>query len=267
MSGEPEVYQQARRILLDALEALGEQRSAIVLVGAQAVYLHTGDADIAVAPYTTDADVAIDPAQLGASPLIEAAMRGGGFHPGANPGSWIKEDIAFDLMVPAALAGGGRRGADLGVHGCRAARKARGLEGALVDKEAHEVAALAQGDLRRFTILVAGPGALLVAKLHKIAERVGAPSRTEDKDALDVLRLLRSVEADRLGRRVRLLLESPLAGETASEAISHFKSLFGTPESPGSNMAARAVAGLDDPDTIRASCAALAEELLTALAQ
>ncbi len=163
MSGEPEVYQQARRILLDALEALGEQRSAIVLVGAQAVYLHTGDADIAVAPYTTDADVAIDPARLGASPLIEAAMRGGGFQPGANPGSWIKEDIAFDLMVPAALGGGGRRGADLGVHGRRAARKARGLEGALVDNDAYEVAALAPGDLRRFTILVAGPGALLVA--------------------------------------------------------------------------------------------------------
>jgi hypothetical protein len=35
-----EAYRAARRVLLDALEALGTQRSAVVLVGAQAVY-HT----------------------------------------------------------------------------------------------------------------------------------------------------------------------------------------------------------------------------------
>ncbi len=34
-----ELYVLARRVLLDALEALGDHREAIVLVGAQAVYL------------------------------------------------------------------------------------------------------------------------------------------------------------------------------------------------------------------------------------
>jgi len=34
----------ARRVLLDALEALGEHRDPTILVGAQAIYLHTGDA-------------------------------------------------------------------------------------------------------------------------------------------------------------------------------------------------------------------------------
>ena len=33
----------ARAVLLDALEALGDQRDALVLVGAQAIYLHAGN--------------------------------------------------------------------------------------------------------------------------------------------------------------------------------------------------------------------------------
>ena len=56
MPGAPDpLYVLARRILLDTLEALENQRQALVLVGAQAIYLHTGEADLAVAPYTTDA--------------------------------------------------------------------------------------------------------------------------------------------------------------------------------------------------------------------
>lgn len=37
------VYVVARAALPDALDALGEQRDAVVLVGAQAIYLHTGE--------------------------------------------------------------------------------------------------------------------------------------------------------------------------------------------------------------------------------
>jgi hypothetical protein len=50
---DPE-YVAARRVLLDALEALGPHRKAVVLVGAQAIYLHVGEGDMAVAPFTTD---------------------------------------------------------------------------------------------------------------------------------------------------------------------------------------------------------------------
>ena len=53
-----ELYVVARRVLLDALEALGAHREAIVVVGAQAIYLRAGKADLAVAPYTTDGDLA-----------------------------------------------------------------------------------------------------------------------------------------------------------------------------------------------------------------
>lgn len=62
--GEPEpgdLVVQARTALLDALDALGTQRDAVVLVGAQAIYLHTGDLSLPLAEMTTDADLALYP--------------------------------------------------------------------------------------------------------------------------------------------------------------------------------------------------------------
>lgn len=59
-----DLYILARRVLLEALEAIASHRDAVVLVGAQAVYHHVGEGDLAVAPYTTDADLAIDPSRL-----------------------------------------------------------------------------------------------------------------------------------------------------------------------------------------------------------
>jgi hypothetical protein len=43
-------YVEARRVLLDALTALAPHGAGIIVAGAQAVYLRTGEADIAVAP-------------------------------------------------------------------------------------------------------------------------------------------------------------------------------------------------------------------------
>ncbi len=58
------IYIAARRVLLDALIALAPHGKAVIVVGAQAVYLRTGlnDVAMAVAPYTTDGDLAIRPA-------------------------------------------------------------------------------------------------------------------------------------------------------------------------------------------------------------
>ena len=65
MSGAPDpLYVRARCALLDALDALEPHLDAIVLVGAQAVYLHTADTELSVAEYTTDADLAIAPGDL-----------------------------------------------------------------------------------------------------------------------------------------------------------------------------------------------------------
>lgn len=99
----------ARTALLDALEALGAHRDSIILVGAQAIYLRTGQADVALAEYTTDADLAIDPRTLGPNPRIEEAMSTAGFMrdpANINPGTWISaRGIPVDLMVPDNVAG------------------------------------------------------------------------------------------------------------------------------------------------------------------
>ena len=207
-------YIAARRVLLDALLALAAHADALVIAGAQAVYLHAGDGELAVAPFTTDADLAVDPEQLAPDPLIEAAMSAAGFalalyggH--VEPGIWTTEvDVAgeqllvpVDLIVPeAAATGGGRRGARLGVHGRRAARRATGLEATLVNHSRQTITALDSADERSVDANVAGPAALLVAKAHKIHDRIerGRADRVLDKDADRTARAGLDVCAERL---------------------------------------------------------------------
>jgi len=260
------VYVRARAALLDAVEALDAQLDAVVLVGAQAIYLHTGDSDLAVAEYTTDADFAISPVELAASPLIDDLLTQAGFTPREHPGGWLSPTgVYVDLMVPEALAGPGTRGARLGRHGKRAARRAKGLEGALVDRNKHTVSALDPADARQVPIWVAGPAALFVAKIHKIAERVDAHDRVRDKDALDVLRLLRSVDTDVLADRLRSLLAHDLTRSVTQEAVALLPQLFGTQQSDGVQMVVRAAGTGEDAATIAASMIALVADLRTSL--
>lgn len=133
MPGAPDpLYVAARRTLLDALEAVQEHLNAIVLVGAQAVYVHTGEGELEVAPYTTDGDLALDPGQLGADPLIESLLEGADFvQSPTHVGRWaksvlvegIQRGMIVDLLVPETLGGPGRRAARIPPHDRRAARK------------------------------------------------------------------------------------------------------------------------------------------------
>ncbi len=76
MPGEPDpLYVRARAALLDALTALQPHLDAVVPVGAQAIYMHTGDADLAVAEYTTDADLSVSPDDLADSPCLAISSR------------------------------------------------------------------------------------------------------------------------------------------------------------------------------------------------
>jgi hypothetical protein len=81
-----------------------------------------------------------------------------------------------------------------------------GLEGVVVDHDRMAIGAFENGDARSIETRVAGPAALLVAKVHKISERAGSP-RQKDKDALDVLRLLRGTTSEDLAERLRRLQE------------------------------------------------------------
>jgi hypothetical protein len=178
--GDADLLSAARSVLLDALEALKPHLDAIVVIGAQAIYLHTGGADVALAETTKDSDIALDTRVLTGAPKLEDAMRQAGFvlDPGsAQPGSWQSPDgIPVDLMVPESLAGaGGSRGARIPPHSKHAARRAIGLEAAVVDHAPMRITSLDPRDRRVCTVDVASPAALLVAKLHKIAERTSTP--------------------------------------------------------------------------------------------
>jgi hypothetical protein len=56
-----------------------------------------------------------------------------------------------------------------------------------------------------------------------------------------------------------------MAGEVTDAAIGYLRTMFGDHRAPGAQMAARAAAPLEDPETIAASCAALAQDLLAVL--
>ncbi|MFL6054309.1 MAG: hypothetical protein ACJ72W_15515 [Actinoallomurus sp.] len=265
MNDVPQEYVLARRVLLDALDALGAQIDAVVLVGAQAVYLHTGQADIAVAPTTTDADIALAPSLLRDEPLLAEALGRAGFIPNANPGSWVgAHGVTVDLMVPEALSGsGGRRGARLPVHGNRVARRTAGLEAALVDFEQRRLGAFDQTDQRAYTVRVAGPAALLIAKTIKIEERRGQ-GRLRAKDGLDVLRILQAVDTDPLAEHLLKLAAHSLSQETTQRAVKALREHGTDVEGPLATLAVQAVGVLADPATIANSLTALVEDLLLA---
>ncbi len=185
-------YVAARQVLLDALEDLAEHRDAIIVVGAQAVYLRKGAANVGVAEFTTDGDLAVASELLADRPLLEDVMSARFDHvrrgPTApeDPGVWTRTveidgehiEIPVDLIVPEGTAPpGGTRGARLGPHGKRAARKAPGLEAAIVDNDVMTIAALDDEDHRTISSKVAGPTALLIAKAHKIDDRLREEAR------------------------------------------------------------------------------------------
>lgn len=252
------LYAAARTVLLDALDALAEHRSSLVVVGAQAVYVRTGTAGLATAPFTTDADVALDPSSLADDPQLESAMENADFqlktnpHGAIEPGTWIgtawldavRFEIPVDLIVPeGALSGGKTRGARLPVHGKRAAKRTRGLEASIVDHDVLPLRGLAKGDQRCVRARVAGSAALLVAKMHKIGDRVreGKHHRINDKDASDVLRLVRATPVAQMAASLDRLRRDDMAGETTVEAMGTLATLFRAPGSQGVVMAVRAL--------------------------
>ena len=265
-------YVSARTVLLDALEALDTHRQAAVLVGAQAVYEHTRevDAEIAVSPFTLDADVALLPELLvNDHPSILEVMQQAGFETTAQPGIYRKTIDTVrvgqvDLLVPRIVGGRKGRGASLGAHGRRAAMQVHGLEGALVSHRPITIRSLDQADTREFDIKVAGPAALLVAKIHKIAERSVDTSRNrlKDKDAFDVYRILRAVDSGPLAEEFQCMLDDERAHAVVAQAMALFGEYFGSIDAVGTQMVGRYVEDIEDANFFRASSVELSSDLL-----
>jgi hypothetical protein len=258
------VYIAARRVLLDALTALAPHGKAVVLIGAQAVYLHAESANLGVAAYTSDGDLGLDPEILGDEPLLEEAMTGAGFSKGrdGHPGIWWKSqlvggqptNIEVDLLVPHALSSGGRRTATIPPHHRRSVLRVPGIEVAMEDHKQRTIGSLEESDDQSLDVEVAGVAALLVAKAFKLATRLdeGRPERLIDKDASDVLGLMIASDPTEISRRFAELLTSDRVGDVAAQGLQHLIAQFGARRSPGVEMAVRALEGVRDAAFIEA---------------
>lgn len=146
------------------------------------------------------------------------------------------------------------------------AQRDAGLEAAIVDNSHIDIDALDPGDSRVYTARVAGPAALLVAKLHKIGERTGAPDRLVDKDAHDIYRILVAVPTAQLASTLRTLGADPISREATNHALEYFDRLFATgPHAIGSTMAGRAEEGIGDPEQVALAVSLLASDALDAV--
>ncbi|WP_295701688.1 hypothetical protein [Lapillicoccus sp.] len=144
---DPE-YAAARSVLLDALDALGAQAGAVILVGAQAVYVHTGDVPETGINRTTDSDLAINTELLEADPELTSTLEAAGFvNKDSNlPGSWTgAHGVKVDIMTVPHQSNQTKarsRSPRLPPHGQQLARITPGLEPALVDNAQHTILAL-----------------------------------------------------------------------------------------------------------------------------
>ena len=167
-------------------------------------------------------------------------------------------------MVPTSLApAGGRRGVRLGVHGNTAARKTPGLEAALYDNTVMTIASLEPNSDRSIDAKVAGPLALLVAKAHKIQERLDQdhrPDRILDKDAGDVFRLMQTSSATQCAEVALRLRDEETISASVKTGVASLTALFRRGGSPGTGMAINYLRAGVPPERVRALCTAFIEE-------
>ncbi|MFI9009546.1 hypothetical protein ACIGNX_20190 [Actinosynnema sp. NPDC053489] len=254
----------ARKVLLDGLEALASHRSAITVIGAQAVYLRTVNAALRSAAFTSDGDLAIDPAVLGDEPLVDEALVAAGFRlrNADQPGLWVRSevvgggevDIELDILAGASLTTGGRA-ARIPPHGKMSVKKVPGIEVAVVDRSPVVVRSLAPEDVRSVEVAVAGPVALLVSKAFKIHDRLenaaNRPDRLVDKDAADVLRIMMTIPVREVATSFARLVRDPRVGSIAAGGLALLRRQFGGADAAGVRMAVNALAGDLDGERVR----------------
>ncbi|UQU64405.1 hypothetical protein COUCH_36540 [Couchioplanes caeruleus] len=114
---------------------------------------------------------------------------------------------------------------------------------------------------------MAGAPALLVAKAHKIGERVaaGRGSRIKPKDAGDVFRLMRGrLSPQMVGMRLAELKCQPICSAGVEAAMRYFDELFGAPRARGVELAVDNLASAAPEDEVRAVMPAYVRAMLAA---
>ncbi|SDN97594.1 hypothetical protein SAMN05421507_101900 [Lentzea jiangxiensis] len=192
--------------------------------------------------------------------MIQERLRSAGFELMSEnqPGLWARKEFVGDVLVPVELdllvgerlAGTGSRSANIRPHDKMTARRVPGLEVAVVDRSPMTITAL-DGSGRSTEVNVAGAAALLVAKAHKIHDRLRNPSRLTNKDAGDVYRLMVGVPRQEVVDSFRVLTKDHLVGEVTKRGLDLLREQFGGPATPGVRLAIDALAGDIPADRIR----------------
>jgi hypothetical protein len=256
---DPDVVLRASRdVLINAVNALSEHSDGVTVVGAHAVYLRSSSLELTVAPATSDADLVLNPSLVEHPPEISSLMIEADYTlPDEHqPGLWSCEveldgyefAVGVDLLVPAAVAGSGRRAAQIPPHDKRTARRVPGLEAALLDRDRMDIVSYIDPS-RRASAWVAGPAALLVAKGYKVGERLAAqdkrPDRVVDKDAADVARIMMANDPDEVRDRRDRLEATGEYTEAITRGWEYLDDLFAKPDGEGLAMAVRNLESTD----------------------
>lgn len=181
-----------------------------------------------------------------------------------EPGAWqmvVEVDgdptpIEVDLMVPASVAPGKGRDARLPDHGKNASRRGPGLEASVRDHDLMTIPSLdLDRDSRTAVLRVAGTPALLIAKAHKLGERIseGKEHRISHKDAGDVFRLMRSPSSspEAVGARLAELRCDPICQASVDTGVDYLQELFGADRAPGVELALKNLAFAVEEDELR----------------
>lgn len=235
----------SRNLIIATTRALGSHADAVTVVGAHAVHAWArtkwGEIDMET---TRDGNLVINPVFVAEEPRLVDVMREIGLEQARpeRPGiygfpseadlDWSQR-TTIDLIVPEAYAGtGGPKARSARIPGHeKAASRARGLEIAVHDRTMMTLPAL-DGSGDSIDVHVAGPAALLIAKAHKVGERMAEfekhPERVKAKDSGDVALLMMVSDGVACARTIsEALAEDPIVTEAARDGATYLTTLYG----------------------------------------
>ena len=197
--------ERSRRLLITTIIALGPYAEALTIAGAHAVHVWVqkkwGPIDM---ESTRDGDLVIDPVFVAEDPKILDLMASIGLEPAREERPEIygysserglpwEQRTTVDLLVPEGYAG--KKGRTARIAGQdKATTRAYGLELAVHDRVLTEISTIDAEPTISAKAYVAGPAALLIAKAHKVHERLAEvdrrPDRLRPKDSGDIALLM-----------------------------------------------------------------------------
>ncbi|MHA3722502.1 hypothetical protein ACXR2T_01355 [Leucobacter sp. HY1910] len=237
----PEPTVRSRRLLVEVVELLRPFEGALTVVGAHAVMHHASRLGY-VPDSTADADAVMNPSLVAQTPNILEVMGSAGLELTSpdRPGIYgyagdgdvpQRQRTTIDLIVPEMYAGAGRRAARVpGQKGTMT--RASGLELALFDHEWATIETLPDDKAPlSVKVRVAGAGALLVAKAHKVRDRFEAldanPHRLRPKDSRDIALLMLSSDPLEVAQAIKKIArEHPETEAVSEEGFCFLSSMY-----------------------------------------